>query len=76
MILSCGLEARRDGRKGVPQGLKALIHLAQDGTAKQAAEKVVFRVGRAFIPGLEFLHFRAANWPTEDIFPYSDQRTA
>jgi hypothetical protein len=25
---------------------------------------------------LEVLHFRAADWPTEDVFPYSDQRTA
>ena len=41
MILSCSLEARKYGRKSVPQGLKALIHLAQGGTASQAAEKFV-----------------------------------
>jgi hypothetical protein len=48
MILSCSLEARKDGRKSVPQGLKALIHLAQGGTSKQAAGKTALNEGHGF----------------------------
>jgi hypothetical protein len=45
-------------------------HALYQGITLEAAEKpMVLYQGTTLAVPLEFLHFRAANWPTEDIFP-------
>ena len=57
-------------------GLKAAPFREASFSAACKGVKGADHNGAAKSRALEFLHFRAANWPTEDIFPYSDQRTA